>query len=130
MNSWETGSADPCVRGKKYKKLKDEVLDAIIEESEYIIPGFKDRIVYKELATPKTLARYTLNPEGACYGWTYDFYQSHMAGKFVRFHTPIKNLFTAGQYSMWPAGVIFSALSGRIVSKGIYDGGFWRQLLY
>ncbi len=130
MNNWATGSDDPCARGEKYKNLKDEVLDAIIEESEFIIPGLKDRIVYKELATPKTLARYTLNPEGACYGWTYDFYQSHMAGKFARFRTPVKNLFMAGQYSMWPAGVIFSALSGRIVSKGIYDGGFWRQLLY
>ncbi|MCP4716508.1 MAG: hypothetical protein GY868_15415 [Deltaproteobacteria bacterium] len=94
-----------------------------------IAPGECLFIVYKELATPKTLARFTLNPEGACYGWTYDLYQSLMAGKFARFRTPIKNLYTEGQYSMWPAGVIFSALSGRIVSKGIYDGGFWRRLL-
>ena len=34
----------------------------------------------------------------------------------------------AGHYAIWPGGVIFSALSGRIVAKGIY-GGFWRQLL-
>ena len=80
------------------------------------------------MATPRSLARWTLNAEGSSYGWTYDIYRSHMAFKFARFRTPIGNLFNAGHYAMWPGGVVFSALSGRIVAKGIY-GGFWRQLL-
>jgi len=53
-----------------------------------------------------------LNWEGSIYGWTYDIYRSHMAYKFARFRTPIRNLFNAGHYAMWPGGVIFSALSG------------------
>jgi len=129
QNGWGTGSADPFARGAKHKELNEKVLNDIIRETEYIIPGLSDKIVHKELASPRTLARYTLNEEGSPQGWSYDIYRCNRAYKFARFRTPIKNLFMAGHYAMWPGGVIFSALSGRVVAKGIY-GGFWRQLLY
>ncbi len=128
LNGWGTGSEDPFVRTKTYRKLKEKVLTDIIRKTEYIIPGLSERIVYKELATPRSLARWTLNPDGSIMGWTYDSLQCHMARKFAAFRTPIRNLFQAGHYSIWPGGVVFSALSGRVVAKGIY-GGFWRQLL-
>jgi len=127
LNGWGTGSEDPFARNAAYRKLKKKVLDDIIRETEYIIPGLSERIVYKELATPRSMSRWTLNPEGSIMGWSYDCLESHMARKFVRFRTPFKNLFTAGQYAMWPGGVVFSAMSGKIVSKGIYDG-FLKQL--
>lgn len=128
LNGWGTGSDDPFERNQKYRRLKARVLEDIIKKTEYVIPGLSGKVVYKELATPRSLSRWTLNPEGSIMGWTYDSFRCHMAKKFVRFRTPIKNLFQAGHYSMWPGGVVFSALSGRIVAKGIY-GGFWRQLL-
>jgi len=127
-NGWGTGSADPFARNKEYRALKEKVLDDIIKETEYIIPGLSKRIEYRELATPRTMARWTLNEEGCIMGWTYDKFKSPLANRGVSFRTPIKNLFTAGQYAMWPAGVVFSALSGRIVAKGIYKG-FLRQLM-
>ncbi len=126
-NGWGTGSADPFARNQEYKDLKEKVLDDIIKQTEYIIPGLAKRIEYKELATPRTMARWTLNEEGCIMGWTYDRFKSPLANRGVSFRTPIKNLFTAGQYAMWPAGVVFSALSGRVVAKGIYQG-FYRQL--
>ena len=129
QNGWGTGSEDPFARGVGYRKLKKKVLDDIIRETEKIIPGLSEKIVYKELATPRTMARWTLNPDGAIMGWSYDSYECHMANKFVRFRTPFKNLFTAGHYAIWPGGVIFSALSGRIVAKGMYSG-FLRQLFF
>ena len=123
--------AEPIIhhRTPQYRKLKKKVLEDIIRETEYIIPGLSERIVYKEMATPRSFSRWTLTPEGSIMGWTYDSLKCHMAKKYARFRTPYKNLFMAGQYATWPAGVVFSAMSGRIVSKGIY-GGFWRQLLY
>lgn len=129
QNGWGTGTDDPFVRTPQYRKLKNKVLEDIIRETEYIIPGLSERVVYKEMATPRSFSRWTLNPEGAIMGWTYDSLRCHMAKKYARFRTPYRNLFQAGQYATWPAGVVFSALSGRIVSKGIY-GGFWRQLVY
>jgi len=129
QNGWGTGSDDPFARSPAYRKLKTKVLDDIIRETEYVIPRLSERIVYKELATPRSMSRWTLNPEGSIMGWSYDCLHSHMARKFVRFRTPFQNLPSSGPYAMWPAGVVFSAMSGRIVAKGIY-GGFWRQLLY
>jgi phytoene dehydrogenase-like protein len=128
QNGWGTGSADPFERGPQYRKLKRKVLEDIIRKTEYIIPGLSAKVRYKELATPRSLSRWTLNEEGAIMGWTYDSFQSPLAGKYLGFHTPIKNLFNAGHYSVWPGGVVFSAMSGRVVAKGICQG-FLRQLL-
>ncbi len=128
MNDWGTNSHDPFARTDEYRKLKEKVLDDIIKDTEYIIPGLSEKIVYKELATPKSLARWTLNPEGSSMGWGVDAYSSHMVNKLVRFKTPLKNLFNAGQYSMFPGGVISACLTGKIVAKGIYKG-FLRQFM-
>lgn len=122
LDGWGTGTDDPFARNAKYRSLKKKVLDDIIREAEYIIPGLSDKVVYKELATPRSMSRWTLNVEGAIMGWTYDRYQCHMAKKFVRFRTPIKNLFNAGHYAVWPGGVVNAALSARIVARGMYDG--------
>jgi prolycopene isomerase len=128
QNGWKTGTDDPFARNQEYRELKQKVLDDIIKKTEYIVPGLSDKIIYKELATPRSMSRWTLNPEGSIMGWTYDYLKCHMAKKHVRFRTPLKNLFQAGHYSIWPGGVVFSAMSGKIVSRGIYEG-FWRQLI-
>jgi len=128
LDGWGTSAGDPFTRNQKYRKLKQKVLNDIIRETEYIIPGLSEKVIYKELATPRSMARWTLNVDGAIMGWTYDKYQCHMANKMVRFKTPLKNLFNAGQYAIWPGGVVNSAMTGRVVPHGIY-GGFFKQFL-
>ena len=54
---------------EEYKAKKKIVGDIYIEKLEKLIPGIKDQIEYYEIATSKTVARYTLNPEGAVYGF-------------------------------------------------------------
>ncbi|MFW6114094.1 MAG: phytoene desaturase family protein, partial [Actinomycetota bacterium] len=122
MNGWGTGSSNPLARGEGYRNLKAKVLDDVIRDCEYIIPGLRDKVEYKELATPRTLSRYTLNPEGSIMGWSYDMYRTPLYGRFGRFKTPVKNLYQAGHYSVWPGGIVFSALSGKIVADGMYEG--------
>ncbi len=122
MNGWGTGSADPSARTEEYRKLKERVLEDIIEDSEGIIPGLRDKVVYKELATPRSLSKFTLNPEGSIMGWSYDMYKTPLYGRFGRFKTPVDNLYMAGHYAIWPGGVVFAALSGKIVAEGMYDG--------
>ena len=49
---------------------KDEFMHAFIEKIEYqSIPNLSSHVLYKEAATPHTLYRYTLNQNGASYGW-------------------------------------------------------------
>jgi phytoene dehydrogenase-like protein len=129
MNGWGTGSADPLARNDAYKALKKKVLDDIIEDMEYMIPGIRDKVEYKDLATPRTLSRYTMNPEGSIMGWSYDMYKTPLFGRFVQFKTPVKNLYLAGHYSIWPGGIVFSALTGKLVAEGMYEG-FARALIW
>lgn len=129
LNGWGTGSADPMARNDAYRGLKEKVLDDVIADCEYIIPGIRDKVDYKELATPRTLSRYTLNPEGSIMGWSYDMYQTPLYGRFARFKTPVRNLYQAGHYSIWPGGIVFSALSGKLVADGMYEG-FAKTLLW
>ncbi len=129
MNGWQTSSKDPYARTESYYNLKEKVLEDMIKDTEYVIPDLSRKVVFRELGTPRSLSRFTLNPEGSTAGWSYDIYRIFMYPKFGMFTTPVRNLFLAGHYSIWPGGVVFSALSGKIVSKGIYEG-FKKALLF
>ena len=52
-----------------YRKKKDKVAEIITERCEKIIPGFKEAVEYVEIGTSLSVKRYTLNPEGAVYGF-------------------------------------------------------------
>ena len=52
-----------------YKTKKQEVAEIYIDKLENLIPGIKEHIDYYEVGTSKTVAHYTLNPEGAVYGF-------------------------------------------------------------
>jgi len=129
MDGWGTGSSDPMARNDAYRKLKERVLDDVIEDTEYVLPGLRDKLEYKELATPRTLSRYTLNPQGSIMGWSYDMYQTPLFGRFAQFKTPLNNLYLAGHYAIWPGGIVFSALTGKLVADGMYEG-FAKSLLW
>jgi phytoene dehydrogenase-like protein len=53
----------------EYKARKEQVTAILIDRLEKIIPGIKDIIEYSETGTSSTVRRYTLNPEGAVYGF-------------------------------------------------------------
>lgn len=63
LTEWENLSQE------QYKAKKEEVANIFIARLEKIIPGISDQIEYIEVATPSTVKRYTLNPEGAVYGF-------------------------------------------------------------
>jgi all-trans-retinol 13,14-reductase len=52
-----------------YLAKKNEVEKIFISRLEKFIPGITDEIEYSEVGTPITVKRYTLNPEGAVYGF-------------------------------------------------------------
>ncbi|MBN2481003.1 MAG: NAD(P)/FAD-dependent oxidoreductase [Bacteroidales bacterium] len=63
LNSWEG------LDRKKYISKKELVASVFIERLEKLIPGVGNIIEYREVGTPLTLKRYTLNPGGAVYGF-------------------------------------------------------------
>jgi len=95
-------------RGKQYKELKESVAAKLISSVEKIIPGLSEHIVYKDVATPLTYERFTLNSCGAMSGW----YPAPVA-KIRSQRTPIKNLFQAGHWTFPGGTVAFAIQSGR-----------------
>ncbi|MEN8202098.1 MAG: hypothetical protein ABFS28_05830, partial [Bacteroidota bacterium] len=54
---------------EEYNRMKSDVIDTFNERLEKLIPGFMDAIEYAEAGTSLTVRRFTMNPEGAVYGF-------------------------------------------------------------
>jgi phytoene dehydrogenase-like protein len=54
---------------KEYNAKKELTASIFIERLEKVIPGIRNIIEYYEVGTAATVRRYTLNPDGAVYGF-------------------------------------------------------------
>lgn len=91
-DAWGTapGAADsPAV-------VKERVGDALVAAAEEAIPGLASAIVLREVATPVTNQRYTLNPGGSWAG--YDHTVADILNPLGP-TTPVPNLFQAGAWT-------------------------------
>ncbi|MFB0502763.1 MAG: phytoene desaturase family protein [Candidatus Bathyarchaeia archaeon] len=52
-----------------YRSKKNEIMEIYIKRLERKFPGITQHLTYTEMATPKTIQRYTLNPNGSVYGF-------------------------------------------------------------
>ena len=84
-----------------YKTLKEEMAATVIKRAEKYLPGLSENIEVMEVATPRTMAHYTMNPEGAIMGWKTDFTKMDASSLMERFpqQSPIENVFLAGAWS-------------------------------
>ena len=120
-NYWGTGG-DDLARPEAYKESKDRVARDMIETLGKLIPGVEERVDYCEVGSPQSTIRYTLNAEGASCSWRWD--PKLTPFRAPRLRTPVRGLYTAGHYAMWPGGVPTAALSGKIVADLINRGIF------
>jgi len=95
LSDWENLSKE------EYKTKKDEVARILTERLNKVIPGIKDEIEYCEVATPKTMKRYTLNPGGTAYGFAQIPKQA--GRKRIQQKSPIDNLYFASAWTL-PGG--------------------------
>ena len=79
----------------------------LLDALEKYLPGSRDLIEYYEAATPKTMKRYTGNPEGCIYGYSQDVDQ--IGPKRPEIYSGIKGLYFAGAWTK-PGGGISGAL--------------------
>jgi phytoene dehydrogenase-like protein len=100
-----------------YKKKKEEVAQIFFERLEKVIPGITNEIEYYEVGTPKTIQRYTLNPEGTAYGFAQIPKQSglfRMSNK-----SAINNLYFASAWATPGGGFTGAILSGWFCAKEV-----------
>ena len=105
-------------RGDEYLELKDQLTDRLVEEAESYVPGLRDRLLYKESATPATVWHFVRGRAGGIYG------PEHSAGQYgLRRFLPgigIPGLYIAGA-SVFGAGISPCFKSGQVAAKKVAD---------
>ncbi|MDF2873145.1 MAG: phytoene dehydrogenase-related protein [Anaerocolumna sp.] len=117
-NEWETEAGGN--RGEKYKKLKKQVEEILLERiGKHMGRDFIDAVSYYELSTPVTYERYTYSKNGSFMGWSAT--QSEY-GKYLKQRTDIKELYLVGQWVFPGFGVAGVMASGYYLAKEILKG--------
>ncbi len=111
---------DASFKSKNYwKTAKNKFIDVLTKKIENYIPNLSKHIILKDAATPQTLYRYTLNFQGAAYGWASLTSQFAITG--LSQTTSIKNLYLTGHWATLVQGisgvVYLGSDTAKIISK-------------
>ncbi len=99
---------------ENYKKRKDQAAQAFIDRLEKLIPGFRKAVEYYEVGTARTVERYTLNPQGAVYG----FAQTPIRVK-TTIKNPLTNLYFASAWTQTGGGFSGAIFSGYLCAMEV-----------
>lgn len=108
ISDWDKLSAE------EYKAKKEKVAQTFISRLELLIPGIKNAIEYYELATSKTVERYTLNKNGAVYGFSQTPERTELAPI-----TKIENLYYASAWTKIGGGFSAAIFNGYLTALEI-----------
>ncbi|UFJ42571.1 NAD(P)/FAD-dependent oxidoreductase [Brevibacillus humidisoli] len=120
MNRWEI-NADGR-RASKYRALKKQVEQQLVDNLELVIPGVRSKIVHQFSSTPLTHERYTLNANGATGAWTWNPKRTFVKLTEQRVTTPIRNLYCAGHWALYPGGLLTATIAGKIAADLVIHG--------
>lgn len=99
---------------EEYSRMKADVADIITGRCEKIIPGFRDAVEYMEVATSLSVKRFTLNPEGAVYGFAQN------PGKSVAYLSALpENIYIASAWGKFGGGFSGSIISGYMTAMEV-----------
>jgi phytoene desaturase len=93
-----------------WKSVKKETIHAMLHFADRFIPGLSDHILFLDGGTPMTMQRYTLNHDGAAYGWAAS--PDQIGPHRMPNTSPIDGLFWAGHWTSPGGGVYGVAVSG------------------
>jgi phytoene dehydrogenase-like protein len=99
---------------KAYLEKKDQVAETIVARCEKLIPGFRSALEWVEVGTPLTVRRYTLNPEGAVYGFAQN------PGRPMDYLTSLpENIYVASAWGKFGGGFSGSIYSGYMTALDV-----------
>ncbi len=108
LADWENLSRE------EYEQKKEEVAKTFIKRLGEVIPGIEDVIGYYEVGTPVTVKRYTLNPDGAVYGFA-----QNPGRKVLDTFKPIENLHFASAWGRTGGGFSGAICGGYLCAFNI-----------
>jgi phytoene dehydrogenase-like protein len=93
-----------------------------------LLPDIERHIVYNDVGSALSAARFTHNTAGTTAGWTFDPHASPLRNRILAIRTPVAGLFASGHYAIWPGSVPTAALSGWLAASEALGTGFGRLL--
>ncbi len=103
-------SLAPYDVGTPWDDAAEGFTEQMLAELEDLLPGFRESCTFSETATPLTMERYTLNRQGAIYGW--DATPAQSTGRRLRQRSPVDGLLLAGHWTEPGAGSFRAIYSG------------------
>jgi len=103
--------------GEPWDGAKERYTEAMLEQVEAVMPGYRDATTFMDSATPATFERYTRAQQGAAYGW--ENTPSQTVPKRLDYRTPIEGLFLAGHWTHPGTGSVRCLLSGAQTAAAI-----------
>lgn len=100
-----------------YRAEKKKVVRAAIDRADALFPGLKQHVRVADLATPKTMQRYTGNPGGAIMGFNCTCGMHRQIMKAARI--PVSNLVMAGAWTNRLGGYMQSMKSGILAAEAV-----------
>jgi prolycopene isomerase len=97
--------------GEPWPNAKARYSQLLLDELETVFPGFREHLTFVDTATPLAMERYSLNQNGAVYGW--DNTPAQAGIKRLSHMTPIEGLYLSGHWTQpgtGSLGVIYSGL--------------------
>ncbi len=128
--AWKVTEADYNSGGYRknpdYQQVKEAFADRVISETERIIPGLSNNIVFKEVATPLTVMRYTGASNGTSYGIS--MIPSQFLHRRPGSKTAIKGLLLAGASLRTGHGIFGAMTSGVEAASILLGSGIKREI--
>jgi phytoene dehydrogenase-like protein len=103
----------------EYRRKKQRVTEVLLRRLGEPFPKLPAAVSHAELATPKTIRRYTLNPAGTAYGFAQTPGQSLL---HRRFDSPVSNLAFASAWSFPGGGFTGAIAAGYRAAVSILGG--------
>ncbi len=113
LSDWESLSEPD------YQAKKQQVERIFRERLEKLVPGINEAIEWCEVATPRTMVRYTRNPHGSVYGFAQLVRQSGLNRLDVR--SPIKGLYFGSAWSFPGGGFSGAIYSGWLAAQAALE---------
>ncbi len=103
-------------RGEEYDAFKDDLSARMLEVLFNRLPQLRGKVDHAELSTPLTTQHFCAYENGELYGL--DHTPARFESRFLRPHTPVKNLFLTGQ-DICSAGVGGALFGGVLCASAI-----------
>lgn len=112
---------------EEYKKKKADLKESFEGKLESYYPNIMSYCIHSELATPKTIERYTRAIKGTIYGYDQDTEGFFGRGRF--YSKSIKNLYFASAFGFPGGGFTGAILSGYRTARKMLDPYFYAKRL-